>query len=106
MVASPTGGGAPHGGGHGGKGEGMLFFIGKVSSLVFDRFGDFSGFRLDTEPGERLFHATEHEIEHLAREAWAERILIRVMTERHDQMRPKRIEFLHLPRHRHGGPHG
>ena len=76
-------------------------FTGKVSELLFDRFGDFTGFRLDTEDGERAFSARENEIEHLAQRAWAERILIRVVVERHAPRRPEAIVLLYLPRHHH-----
>jgi hypothetical protein len=69
-------------------GERLISFTGKVSALVYDRFGDFVGFRLDTEDGERNFHSREPEVEALSRRAWAERIRITVLAERHDQEHP------------------
>jgi hypothetical protein len=78
-----------------------MSFTGKVSGLLFDRFGDFTGFRLDVEEGERTFHAREREIEHLAQRAWAERILIRVFVERDAPRRPEQIVLLYLPRRHH-----
>jgi hypothetical protein len=106
ITPSPTGSGVSGGvsGGAGGaaggqEGERTESFVGKVSALEFDRFGDFRGFRLDTEDGERHFRATEPQIEHLAREAWAERTLIRVIVKHHESSRPSAIELLRLPHH-------
>jgi hypothetical protein len=79
-------------------GEAEEAFVGKVSGLIFDRFGDFGGFRLDTEDGERTFRSHEHEIEDLAERAWKERILIAVLAERHEPQRPRSIVLLHGPR--------
>jgi len=71
-------------------------FTGKVVSLVYDRFGDFSGFVLDTEEGARRFVAREPEIEAVVGRAWAERILTSVFVERHAPHRPEEI-VLHSP---------
>jgi len=60
-----------------------LVITGKVVGLVYDRFGDFEGFRLLTEHGrEESFRVREHALEHLATCAWAERQVITVFTER------------------------
>jgi hypothetical protein len=92
---SPTGGGAPS---EGGPEDGReLAFIGKIAAVEYDMFGDFSGFSLRTEDGVRRFRATEPQIERLAREAWAERILIRVVVEQRRPSRPLAIELLRLP---------
>ena len=45
--------------------EERLSFVGKVVALVYDRFGDFDGFTLDTEDGDRSFHAREPALERL-----------------------------------------
>lgn len=79
-------------------GEERIGYTGKVSAIVYDRFGDFEGFFLDTEDGERTFRSTEHEIEALAQRAWAERILITVFAERHEPHRPMSIVFRRAPR--------
>jgi hypothetical protein len=68
--------------------EELIGFTGKVSGIVYDRFGDFAGFRLDTEDGERRFRSREHEVEALVQRAWMERILTTVLAERHDPDRP------------------
>jgi len=79
ILPSPSGdGGAkpPH------KGpEGQLHFTGKIAGLIFDRFGDFAGFLLDTEDGEREFSSREKDIAKLAQRAWGERLRITVCVE-------------------------
>ena len=71
-------------------------FTGKVTSVVYDRFGDFCGFVLDTEDGIRRFKAREPEIERVVNRAWAERILTSVFVEKHAPHRPEEI-VLHSP---------
>jgi hypothetical protein len=71
--------------------EELVGFTGKVSGIVYDRFGDFVGFRLDTEDGERHFHSREHELEALVQRAWMERILTTVLAERHEADRPMKL---------------
>jgi hypothetical protein len=78
--------------------EERLSWYGKVAALVFDRFGDFEGFVLDTEDGERTFHSREPTVEDLAREAWAERIALTVVAERDAPHRPLSIIFRHASR--------
>jgi len=64
---------------------------GKIAGLIFDRFGDFEGFLLDTEDGERKFLSREQEIEELAERAWRERLRITVWAERDAPHRPSSI---------------
>jgi hypothetical protein len=71
-------------------------FTGKVESVVYDRFGDFCGFVLDTEHGARRFAAREPEIERVVNRAWAERILTSVFVEKHAPHHPEEI-VLHSP---------
>lgn len=70
------------------RGEEQLAFSGKVTGLIYDRFGDFNGFLLDTEDGERSFKSREHEFEALVARAWSERNTVTVYAERHDPDRP------------------
>jgi kumamolisin len=66
---------------------------GKVASLVFDRFGDFSGFVLDTEHGEeRKFTSQEKGVEVLAERVWCDRIRMTVVAESDKSLRP--LEFI------------
>ncbi len=71
---------------HGGVG-----CTGKVDGLIFDRFGDFDGFLLDTEGGERKFYSRQAEIKDLVKHAWRERLRITVWTEHHEPHRPVSI---------------
>jgi hypothetical protein len=87
---TPGGGGGPGGGRHG--------FTGKVSGILYDRYGDFEGFTLDTEDGERLFRSREHTIEELAVRAWRERTLIVVYVAKGDPLRPEAILLKYGPR--------
>jgi hypothetical protein len=102
---SPTG--MPYYPGVGGKGgsthheAGRQAFVGKISAVIYDRFGDFEGFWLDTESGEHRFAATEHPVEDVVRRAWVDRILVRVTTHHHEPHRPLLVEYLRMSRH-HG----
>jgi hypothetical protein len=66
-------------------------FTGKIAGLMFDRFGDFEGFLLDTEDGEREFFSREKEMGELAERAWRERLRITVWAERDEPHRPLSI---------------
>ena len=71
--------------------ETRVGFTGKVQALMFDRFGDFDGFLLDTEDGERKFLSREREMEELAERAWQERFRITVWAERDAPHQPLAI---------------
>ena len=77
-------------------GERRVEFEGKVAALVYDRFGDFEGFILDTEDGNRRFRAREPEIEQVVNRCWSERILTSVFVELDAPHRPEEI-VLHCP---------
>jgi hypothetical protein len=113
-LGGETGHGAGHGLGHGhepsdhdhdehGFGEHerhkekRISYEGKVSGLIFDRFGDFEGFWLDTEDGKRSFRSREKEIEELVREAWIRRIAILVIVEKEEREEPQSIVLLRPP---------
>jgi hypothetical protein len=64
---------------------------GKISGLVFDSFGDFEGFLLDTECGELRFFSREKDLKDLAVRAWRERLRITVFSDADDRDRPMRI---------------
>jgi hypothetical protein len=72
-------------------GEARVAYTGKIAGLIFDHFGDFEGFLLETEEGERTFHSREKEIEQLAERAWRERLRITVSAERDQPHRPLTI---------------
>ncbi len=83
---SPDGSGGEQGGdtdahppGHDHGDQDAQRYQGKVSGLIYDCFGDFAGFLLDTCGKEREFCTHEQRIELLARTAWRERIAITVV---------------------------
>jgi hypothetical protein len=88
-------------GGEGGRGEERFGVIGKVNGIRYDRFGDFEGFLLDTEDGERRFDAREPRIEDVVRRAWEERSLLAVFAERHAPHRAEEIVVVGPPSQRH-----
>ena len=61
---------------------------GKIAGLLFDRFGDFEGFLLETDKGERKFHSRETEMMALAERAWRERLRLTVCADRDEPHRP------------------
>jgi len=92
---SPSGGGEPNP-----SPEHRVSFVGKVSEVTYDRYGDFAGFALDTEDGERHFRSQRHEVEQLVVRVWTEQIRIRVTVEEDNRHRPEKITLLQPPRHR------
>jgi hypothetical protein len=78
--------------------KGEIALSGKVCGLIYDRFGDFEGFLLDTDDGEWRFHSREHEIEDLVLCAWSERTAITVFTRRDKPHLPKSIILRRAPR--------
>jgi hypothetical protein len=71
-------------------------YAGKISGLVFDRFGDFDGFLLDTEHGEHWFFSREHEMKQVVERAWRERLFVTVMSEDDEHCRPHAL-ILRVP---------
>jgi hypothetical protein len=83
------------------KGEERVHFTGKISGIVYNRYGDFEGFYLDTEDGTRRFTSHETDMEALIKQAWAERILLTVIVERDDVDRPESVVLLSTPKPSH-----
>ena len=84
--------------GHRGSG-GDRGYTGKIVGLIYDRFGDFEGFLLETERGEeRSFKSTEAAVEALVRRAWEDRNLLTVLADHH---RPERAASVILRRAPH-----
>lgn len=72
---------------------------GKIAGLLFDHFGDFEGFILETHSGESFtFYSREDHMKDLVRRAWSERLRVTVVPEPKDKERPRRI-ILHPPLH-------
>jgi hypothetical protein len=83
-------------GGHGGHGDPFDHDhrsgeTGKVGGLIFDAFGDFEGFLLETGTRERMFDSRERAIWQLAERAWRERLRITVFTEPGERRRIRSI---------------
>jgi hypothetical protein len=102
------GGGGGAGGGHGGGGQsapgsglGMLEgikYTGKVTGVIYDRFGDFEGFILLTKRGrEHTFRGREREVEDLVTQAWIGRIVVTVFVDKHERDWPRSIVLRRRP---------
>jgi hypothetical protein len=72
-------------------------FTGKIAGLIFDRFGDFEGFILDTEDGDREFFNREKKMEELAQRVWRERLRITVWVQCDEPNRPASITIREPP---------
>jgi hypothetical protein len=73
-------------------------FTGKVDGIVYDHFGDFTAFILETFEGERhRFHSHETSVLKLVQQAWKQRILITILV--HYDQRERPIEII-----LHGAP--
>ena len=58
---------------------------GKIDGIVYDHFGDFEAFILETPEGEhRRFQSRETQVLRLVKTAWAERILTTVISDHDD----------------------
>jgi hypothetical protein len=91
---SPSGEPGKHPGEHP---EARIAYTGKVGAITYDRFGDFSGFTLDTEDGDRRFYSRERDLDALIRKVWEDRVLIRVTVEEEERHRPMSVTLLHPP---------
>jgi hypothetical protein len=70
---------------------------GKIAGLIFDRYGDFEGFVLDTKDGERRYLTRERNLAELIQRAWRDRLRITVCTEHHNPHHPETITLLQPP---------
>ena len=70
---------------------------GSRAAYMYDRFGDFEGFLLETDEHEHYFRSREHRIEELVKRAWRERIVTTVFVEHHEGQRPKAIVLRGMP---------
>ena len=66
---------------------------GKISGLVFDQFGDFDGFVLETRECEVRFFSRERDMRDLAERAWRERLRITVWYDDDEPHRPLSVEL-------------
>jgi hypothetical protein len=87
---------SPTGGGGGPAPTDLQCATGKIAALIFDRFGDFEGFILEGETGERRYASREKDLAVLAERAWRERLRVTVCAERHAPHRAATI-IVHAP---------
>jgi len=65
---------------------------GKISGLLFDHFGDFEGFTLETYGGsQHRYLSRESALLDLARTAWSERYVVTVITAAAKSQRVRRL---------------
>ena len=65
---------------------------GKIEGLIYDHFGDFEGFILEVENGERIhFFSREKNIEGIVYRAWTDRTRITVIPEDKNEYQPRRL---------------
>jgi hypothetical protein len=79
--------------------EDRVGYTGKIAGLIFDHFGDFEGFILETEEREYKFFSREKDMEELAERVWSERLRITVWSERDQPHRPLTITVRQPPAH-------
>jgi hypothetical protein len=93
---SPTGEGRPQ---HRpvGSGDHVREYTGKIDGLIFDHFGDFEGFWLETSEGKHEFASREAAIRTLAERAWRERLRISIFVEGDKPKRPLTIVLREPP---------
>jgi len=68
--------------------ECRLAYTGKIVGLLFDHFGDFEGFILETEDEEHTFRSREKDVAELAQHVWRDRLRITVLAECDEAHRP------------------
>jgi hypothetical protein len=79
--------------------DGGLQVTGKIEGLVYDHFGDFEGFVLETEDDDRIhFFSREEHVERVVARAWSERLRVTVVPEGGGEHRLRRITLLPTPR--------
>jgi hypothetical protein len=76
--------------------EQLISYTGKIAGLIFDHFGDFEGFILETKEGEHRFMSREKDIKQLCSRCWEERLRLTVFAEGDEKHRPMRI-VIHEP---------
>ena len=73
--------------------------VGKIEGLIYDHFGDFEGFVLETENGKVFrFFSREGHTEDVVQRAWADRLRVTVIPEDNNEHCARRI-VLHPTRH-------
>jgi hypothetical protein len=72
--------------------------VGKVEGLIFDHFGDFEGFIVETELDERFhFYSREKNLREVVERAWTARLRVTVIAEDVSDRRVRRIVLHQTP---------
>jgi hypothetical protein len=80
------------GAGQGHPKAGQHEVTGKIVGLIFDHFGDFEGFILETNSGNTFtFYSREDHMRDVVSRAWVERLRVKVVTEKQDGQRVCRV---------------
>jgi hypothetical protein len=80
----------------GGTPAGTREWTGKVERLVYDRFGDFESFVLETDRGEKVhFHSRDGQIAELVWFVWEARTRVTVVASDHQRHVPEQIILIH-----------
>ena len=67
-------------------------FVGKVTGLIYDHFGDFAGFVLEEGCGRvRRFQSRERRMARIIRQAWGDRATVIVLTDACDESCPVKV---------------
>jgi len=66
-------------------------FTGKIASILYDCFGDFEGFILDTCEAQKVFKSCERAVEEVIRRACSERVKITIYADGSEDNRVFRI---------------
>jgi hypothetical protein len=64
---------------------------GKVCAVVYDRYGDFDGFLLDTPHGERRYLSREKDLAALIERAWSPRLRITIVSDSGEPGKPREV---------------
>ena len=77
---------------HEGKDDDRLEFTGKVDGILYDHFGDFTGFIIETRHGEkRKFLSHERKVHNLTEVAWLQRNMVTIFVHHEHPERPLEI---------------
>ncbi len=75
-----------------GREEKISVFSGKIEGIIYDRFGDFEGFILETFDGRNCrFESREIRILKIVRYAWTERMVTKVLVEPGNPHKPMSV---------------
>jgi hypothetical protein len=83
--------GDSHGRSHGEHRE----FTGKIKAIVYDTFGDFEAFVVETRSGQRhRIESHEKQVHVLVQQVWSQRILVKIVVHRDRADRPIEISII------------